>query len=134
MHDPSHWIVRLIAFIEAINDHERWRFFTAWEAAEGGSAQWNPLNTTLDLGPTYVLSNYNKSGVKNYRWALAGLAATALTLGGRNDDGSYVYPLLWQHLRDEDVTAEQIVNLCSADIKRWGTDPATVLAVLATTP
>lgn len=130
LHYPDHWIVRVCDVIEAPNDHERWRFFTAWGKAEGGTAKWNPLNTTLDLGPVWVESEYNSAGVKNYRYAVVGVVATALTLNERNADGSYVYATLLPSIRNQDLTAEQIVQHSGADIKKWGTNPTTILSVL----
>lgn len=132
LHYPDHWITRVLACLEAPNDHERWRFFTAWGQAEGGTARWNPLNTTLDLGPTWTVGDYNSAGVKDYRYAIVGVVATVLTLNGRNPDASYLYATLLANLRNQDLTAEQIVTLSSADIKKWGTNPATITAVLAT--
>lgn len=129
-HYPDHWIPRLVSLLEAPNDHERWRFFTAWGQAEGGTARWNPLNTTLDLGSTWVLSNFNSSGVKNYRYAVVGVIAAALTLNERLTDGSLVYSTLIGNLRDAELSAEQIVKLSEANIKTWGTNPATMLALL----
>jgi hypothetical protein len=130
-HYPDHWIPRLVSLLEAPNDHERWRFFTAWGQAEGGTAQWNPLNSTLDLGSQWVLSNYNSTGVKNYRYAIVGVVATALTMNQRNPDGSLLFATLLGNIRDAELTAEQIVKLSEANIKTWGTNPATILACLA---
>lgn len=129
-HFPTHWVIRLIALIEAINDHEQWRFFTAWATAEGGTAKWNPLNTTLPINDYWDEGDYNSTGVKNYKYAIAGIVATALTLSQRNADGSYLYSQLWTNLHDENLTAEQIVALSRADIKKWGTNPDTILSIL----
>ena len=55
----------------------------AWMQAEGGSASWNPLNTTHDApGAT----DYNSVGVKNYPDERVGVAMAAETLnyGARN--------------------------------------------------
>jgi hypothetical protein len=130
-HYPDHWIPRLVSLLEAPNDHERWRFFTAWGQAEAGTARWNPLNTTLDLGSQWVLSNYNSTGVKNYRYAVVGVVATCLTLNQHNPDGTLMFGTLLGNLRDPDMTAEQIVKASEANIKLWGTNPNTILSVLA---
>ena len=52
-------------------------YLYAWRQAEGGSAAFNPFNTTQKaLGAT----NYNKVGVKNYTSAEQGISATVKTL------------------------------------------------------
>jgi len=52
-------------------------YLYAWRQAEGGSAAFNPFNTTQKaLGAT----NYNKVGVKNYTSAEQGINATVKTL------------------------------------------------------
>jgi len=53
------------------------RALLAWMQAEGGSASYNPLNTTQ---PAAGASNYNSVGVKNYTSYNQGLTATAQTL------------------------------------------------------
>jgi hypothetical protein len=134
LHYPDHWIPRLCSLIEAPNDHQRWRFFTAWGQAEGGTAQWNPLNSTLDLGPQWVLSNYNSTGVKNYRYAMVGVVSTGLTLNQRNSDNSLIFATLVGNIKDPELTAEQIVKQSEANIKVWGTNPSTILSILAGIP
>ena len=59
-------------------------YLYAWRQAEGGSAAFNPFNTTQKaLGAT----NYNKVGVKNYTSAQQGINATVKTLlNGRYSD------------------------------------------------
>lgn len=52
-------------------------FLDTWQRFEGGSANFNPLNTTQ---PAAGSSNYNSVGVKNYTSAQQGVAATAATL------------------------------------------------------
>jgi hypothetical protein len=55
----------------------------AWMQAEGGSASWNPLNTTQEAPGATV---YNYAGVKNYPSAQVGIQAASETLnyGARN--------------------------------------------------
>ena len=50
---------------------------SAWMAAEGGSAAYNPLNTTQPAAGT---TDYNSVGVKNYGDLATGLNATVQTL------------------------------------------------------
>lgn len=52
-------------------------FLVAWQRAEGGSAQHNPLNTTQRMSGS---TSYNSVGVQNYRSPEDGLAATVATL------------------------------------------------------
>jgi hypothetical protein len=49
----------------------------AWQAAEGGSARFNPFDTTE---PYPGATNYNGVGVKNYPARDAGILATVKTL------------------------------------------------------
>jgi hypothetical protein len=49
----------------------------AWQAAEGTSAAWNPLATTLRMPGS---TSFNSVGVQNYRSLEEGLQATAQTL------------------------------------------------------
>lgn len=71
------WEVKLLRAIGAPATPENLRFLSAWQRAEGGTASFNPLNTTQPFGGA---SNYNSVGVKNYPSATAGLEATAKTL------------------------------------------------------
>jgi hypothetical protein len=114
----------------AVN-HETYRYFEAQQRAEGGDAKWNPLNTTLDMGSQWQeAEDYNASHVRNYKYAIVGVVATILTFNQRNADGSLTYGTLLHNLRDENLTAEEIVNLSKADIKRWGTNPDLMLTLL----
>jgi hypothetical protein len=51
----------------------------SWMQAEGGNAEYNPLNTTLNLGLTGE-TNYNSSHVQNYPTLQAGELGEAETL------------------------------------------------------
>ncbi len=64
---------RISAPVEEVNS----KACFAWQAAEGGSASWNPFNTTE---PVPGASNFNSVGVKNYPSEEAGIDATAQTL------------------------------------------------------
>lgn len=131
-HLPSHFVSRLQDLLELAKNHQTLRFITAWIQAEGGTAKWNPLNTTLDMGGQWTEGNYNSTGVKNYRYAIVGIVATALTLSQRKADGSYTFATLLNNLKNPNLTAEQIVNNSAADINLWGTSPTTMLNVLKT--
>lgn len=121
-HLPPYWAERLCRTIGAGPGPENVRFLHAWAAAEGGTAEWNPLNTEFDLpGAT----NYNTAGVKNYPRPTWGVCATVLTLTNGN------YGKIVGHLQAGTYTAEQIVDDCDAQIRTWGTNPDTIRAVLA---
>ena len=126
LHIPRHWRYRLLGVLDAPSDlstpnDEDLRFLQAWFQSEGGAAQYNPLNTTFNLQGSW---NYNDSGVKNYRTALDGICATALTL-----QLSYYYSIATA-LKDGSTTAENIVRTCRTAIVTWGTNPDTMLGVL----
>ena len=106
---------------------ENLRFLYAWGQAEGGTAEWNPLNTTMPLN-FFMGPDYNDVGVRNYTRATAGVCATALTLIQDN------FKAILGALQSGNKTAEQIVELCDAVIKVWGTDPATIKKILAAHP
>lgn len=134
-HLPSHFIPRLQACLELAKNHQTLRFFEAMIQAEGGTAKWNPLNTTLDMGSQWTEpTNYNTTGVKNYKYAIVGVVATVLTFSQRKADGTYLFGTLLTNLKNAQLTAEEIVNKSLADIRLWGTNPQTILDVLKTIP
>ena len=51
----------------------------SWQQAEGGTAAWNPWNTTQKIAVPGI-TNYNTTGVKNYPSESAGVSATVSTL------------------------------------------------------
>lgn len=53
------------------------QFMRAWHAAEGGTASYNPFNTTM---PSPGATNYNSVPVRNYASLEAGIQATINTL------------------------------------------------------
>lgn len=127
-HLPPQWRQRVLA---GINGHgwdtgsfypEGMRLLDAWQRAEGGTARWNPLNTTLRLAGS---TDYNGTGVQNYFRPTEGCAATVLTLVNGNYNG------ILGDLQNGTKTAEQIVNDRASQFRTWGTDPSVILAVLA---
>lgn len=129
-HLPPYWGPHLVSSFGGHYDTEKDRFLKAWSQAEGGTAKWNPLNTTFRLPGS---ENYNSAGVQNYPAPTWGVYATGLTLTEHDDAGHLVYPKLLGHLQSSAGTyaAEQIVNDCADEIRKWGTDPALILRVLA---
>jgi hypothetical protein len=59
-----------------VTKHNCWAL-VAWESAEGGSAKWNPLNTTQRWSGS---TDYNSVGVQNYKTQEDGLNATLKTI------------------------------------------------------
>lgn len=87
---------RLLDEIGAPSSDRNLEVMLSWMQAEGGSAKWNPLNTTLDRrGAT----NYNSVGVKNYVSAGQGVEATAYTLNYGADRKLYGYDRIRDALR-----------------------------------
>jgi hypothetical protein len=127
-HLPPNWEQRVHA---GINGHgwltgqfpaEALRLYAAWAKAEGGLAQWNPLNTTYPL-PNSTM--YNSSNVRNYSRPTEGVCATVLTLVNG------FYPGILGDLQGGQKTAVEIVNDNADEFRTWGTNPDTILAVLA---
>jgi hypothetical protein len=124
-HLPVLWRFRLLRAIKARGVWENRRLLGAWATAEGGTASYNPLNTTQGWpGAT----DYNPDGVKNYPNAAAGINATAITL-----TNGY-YPGIVKDLQAGDLKAEQIVQRNAAEFDTWGTGSALILSVLANPP
>ena len=71
------WERSLLRSIGAPATAENLRFLDAWQRAEGGSAAYNPLNTTQHAPGA---SAYNSVGVRNYSSPEIGLEATKQTL------------------------------------------------------
>lgn len=94
----------------------------AWHRAEGGSATWNPFNTTQDAAGA---TSYNSVGVKNYPNEATGISATVKTLLNGN------YPGILRALRAD---AFDIHALASAvDSSVWGTKHLTEVTRNCTT-
>lgn len=74
------WQAALLKRLGAPATPNNLRFLNAWQAAEGGTARFNPFNTTL---PMQGASAYNSVGVRNYASPEAGIDATLRTLQGR---------------------------------------------------
>jgi hypothetical protein len=112
-----HWQEKLCYAIAGKVNRQAVRLLTAWQRAEGGSADFNPLNTTMSV-PGATL--YNKAGVRNYPDELAGLAATLLTLR-------------LAYYRKVVASLRSMLLASSPGIHTWGTSVATVAAALKST-
>jgi len=85
------------------------KFLTAWQAHEGGSAAFNPLNTTQSMPGA---SAYNSVGVRNFTSPEQGLAATVRTL--RNG----YYPGILAALKSGNPTWNPLLG---KNLSTWGT-------------
>lgn len=103
--------LKLLSELGAPASEQNLRFLYAWRIAEGGSAAYNPFNTTYK---TENCSIYNNSshGVKNYPTESEGLNATVKTLTNGK------YNEIVNGLKN-DIGAEQIA--ASDQLKTWGT-------------
>jgi hypothetical protein len=120
---PPNWERRLLAVLGADPGYQQGlRLLDAWARAEGGTAQWNPLNTTYGLAGS---TDYNSAGVKNYKRATEGVCATALTLVNG------YYPGILGAFQGGRRTAEDIVHTFRAEFQTWGTNPDAILRCLA---
>lgn len=139
-HLPEHWIQKLCVllsipgWLNGVYPHQVMRLFTAWQQAEGGTAEFDPLNTTdhvTDSSGAWQGTDYNGVHVANYTTPFHGIVATAATLLNGN------YDQLVAALRTVEttgITAEQLVEQHEAELRTWGTSPSLILDVLATTP
>lgn len=82
----------------------------AWHQAEGGSATWNPFNTTQ---PAKGATQYNSVGVKNYPSEQVGIRATIETLSNGN------YPKIVDALRAKSVDIHAVADAVDGSV--WGT-------------
>lgn len=121
MHLPLLWRFRLLRAIHAKGSAENRRLLGAWARAEGGSARYNPLNTTE---PWPGATDYNSVHVRNYRSGADGIAATAATL-----ENGY-YKGIVHDLQDGTLPAKMIVQRNAAEFSTWGTGATHILALL----
>lgn len=120
-HLPPHWRERLLALLLCPTSPANMQLLDAWQRAEGGHAQWNPLNTTE---PMHGTTDYNSVGVKNYPTPVCGIAATALTLI------LAPYHSLWVDLQAGGYSARQLVERNEHAFNTWGTGASHILALL----
>ena len=85
----------------------------SWIQAEGGTARWNPLNTTQRMPGSW---DYNSVGVQNYPDFETGLAATVKTIEQTNPALGYV-AILTRLRRD----ARPASTLKAVEASQWGT-------------
>lgn len=130
-HLPEKWIERIRAILEIPQDHQTYRFFQAWQRAEGGTAHWNPLNTTNHVHSQahgdWQGADYNTTGVCNYYHGWQGILATIDTLEQAPFAG---LATALRQAQANGTTAEEIVEQNETAIRQWGTNPALVLTLL----
>lgn len=102
--------------------------FKVWAAqakAEGGSAAFNPWNSTTYWQGSTAYNSFGPNGeyhVWNYPNARAGILATLATIHNGN------YPGLYHDYRTPGrLTARQIVERNAAELGKWGTGSENVL-------
>lgn len=101
--------------IEAPDSKRNLWALVSWMQAEGGSAKWNPLNTTQEMAQA---TDYNWVGVKNYVSFEQGVAATVKTLNYGADRGLYGYKPIRRRLRKN---AWAYWTLRAVEKSIWGT-------------
>lgn len=121
-HLPYLWRYRLLRKLHAPNSTQNRRLLRAWARAEGGTARFNPLNTTE---PWQGATDYNQDGVKNYPTSADGIAATYLTLV----NGHYIG--IVNTMRAGRASARWCVERNAAEFDTWGTGSKLILEVLA---
>lgn len=130
-HLPPYWREHLLAVLGCKHNPEALRLLDVWARAEGGTARWNPLNTTLPLTGFTLAPDYNSAGVRNYAAPVAGVCATALTLISRNTDSKLRFGGILADLQAGAKTAAQIVADRRDEFQTWGTNPDLMLKLLA---
>jgi len=109
------WAIQFLAGIGAPPSKANRIVIVSWIQAEGGTAKWNPLNTTHEApGAT----DYNWVGVKNYPSYAAGLKATVDTLNYGADRGKYGYGKIRHCLQ---TSASPRRTLRAIESSEWGT-------------
>lgn len=109
------WARAFLRQIAAPVSHRNLLVLLSWMQAEGGTARWNPLNSTHAApGAT----TYNSAGVKNYPTFAIGLEATVETLNYGADRHRYGYRKIRHRLR-RNRGAEG--TLRAIERSRWGT-------------
>jgi hypothetical protein len=120
-HLPYLWRYRLLRSLGAKQNRENRRLLHAWRTAEGGTARYNPLNTTEKWAGA---TDYNSVGVKNYRTGADGLAATKATLVNG------FYTGIVRDLRAGHLSARLIVQHNAKEFDTWGTGSENILRLL----
>lgn len=105
----------LLREIEAKPTHRNLWALVSWMQAEGGTASYNPLNTTLEMPGS---TDYNSVGVQNYKSFGQGVEATAKTLDYGADRNLYGYKPIRKRLRGGSWAS---LTLRAVERSIWGT-------------
>lgn len=119
-HIPYLWRFRLLTKLRARQTRSNYRLLHVWRECEGGTAAYNPLNTTE---PWPGATDYNSVGVKNYPSGSDGIQATYLTLVNGHYNG------IVGGLRGR-VAAKTIVEKYGSEFDTWGTGTECILRSL----
>lgn len=107
--DRNDYAHQLIDVLGAKHGDHNANALISWMQAEGGSAWWNPLNTTM---PAPGAWDYNWAHVKNYPKLDTGLDATVKTLRQQN------FAEILAHLKAADKAK---LTLQAVERSDWGT-------------
>lgn len=109
------WATQFLKGVGAEASKRNLRAVISWIQAEGGTATWNPLNTTKDAAGA---SDYNWVGVKNYPSAAVGLTATVSTLLYGANKNLYGYKEILTSLKESKPARN---TLAAVEASMWGT-------------
>jgi len=108
--DWAHYFIDKLGAVHGVNNA---RAIVSWIQAEGGTAHWNPLNTTQKEPGSW---DYNSVGVQNYPDFDTGLAATVKTILQTDKDLGY-YRIVGRLRRAERPAR----TLRAVEASQWGT-------------
>ena len=117
------WATRFLRGVEAPVTKRNLLVIVSWIQAEGGTAKWNPLNTTHDAPGAW---DYNWVGVKNYPTFEVGLGATVETLNYGADRNLHGYRPIRYRLRNN---MGSIRTLRKVERSDWGTGGLALLCL-----
>lgn len=120
MHIPLLWRFRLLTKLKAKQARSNYKLLHVWAQCEGGTARYNPLNTTQ---PMAGATDYNSVGVKNYRTGKDGIEATYLTLVNGHYNG------IVEGLRHA-TPPKILVQENKDEFNTWGTGTSCILRSL----
>jgi hypothetical protein len=106
------WEAAVLALLGAPNTAANVKFLDGWQAYEGSTCRYNPLNTTLPYGGS---TQCNSVGVQSYPSTSAGAQATAKTL-----TNGY-YGDVVAALRSGDPFRYSDPQAVASQITKWGT-------------
>lgn len=106
------WEKSVLEWLQFPATSDNVEFLDEWQKYEGGTAAYNPLNTTLEMPGS---TEYNSAGVQEYQSAEQGAEATVSTL-----KNGY-YPDVLAALKSGAPLQYENRSALIADIRTWGT-------------